>query len=424
MTKSTSAHLTYAQQMDAQDDLARFRSEFVIDDPNLIYLDGNSLGRLPRRTQALIQDYVDTQWGQRLIRGWNEGWLDLGQRIGGKIARLVGAQPDEVVVAESTSTNLFKLATAALKARPGRHKIVTDDLNFPSDLYIFQGICELLGAGHRLEVVPSPDGIHGPVDGLVAAIDDDTALVSLSHTAFKSAYTYDMAAVTAQAHEAGALALWDLSHSAGAVPVDLNGAGADLAVGCTYKYLNGGPGAPAFLYVRSDLQDSLRNTISGWFSQAAPFDFGLDYQPASGLRRMLTGTPPILSLAAIEPGVDLLLEAGMDFVRAKSVEHSEYLVALYEDLLRPLGFQLNSPRDPRRRGSHVSLGHPDGWRINRALIEQMHVLPDFRAPDNIRLGITPLYTSYREIFEVVDRLRMVVTERKQEHYPAERPPVT
>jgi kynureninase len=410
--------------MDAQDKLARFRAEFVIDDPALIYLDGNSLGRLPRRTRALLQDYVDVQWGQRLIRGWNESWLELGQRIGGKIARLVGAQADEVVVAESTSINLFKLATAALKARPGRHKIVTDNLNFPSDLYIFQGIVELLGGVHQLVVVPSPDDIHGPVETLAAAIDADTALVSLSHTAFKSAYSYDMAAITALAHEAGALALWDLSHSVGAVPVDLNGAGADLAVGCTYKYLNGGPGAPAFLYVRRDLQDSLRNPIAGWFSQAAPFDFGLDYQPAAGLRRMLTGTPPVLSLAGIEPGVDLLLEAGMDLVRAKSVQQSEYLIALHENLLQPLGFQLNSPRDTARRGSHVSIGHPEGWRINRALIEQMHVLPDFRAPDNIRLGITPLYTTFDEIYEAIQRLRAVVVERLHERYPVERPAVT
>ena len=421
---STPTDFTTAQQMDAQDKLARFRAEFVIDDPTLVYLDGNSLGRLPQRTRAMLQDYVDAQWGRRLIRGWNEGWLALGQRIGGKIARLVGAQADEVVVAESTSTNLFKLATAALKARPGRHKIVTDDLNFPSDLYIFQGIVELLDAGHCLEIVRSPDGIHGPVEALAAAIDDDTALVSLSHTAFKSAYTYDMAAVTALAHEAGALALWDLSHSAGAVPVDLNAAGADLAVGCTYQYLNGGPGAPAFLYVRRDLQDGLHNPIAGWFSQAAPFDFDLDYQPASGLRRMLTGTPPVLSLAAIEPGVDLLLEAGMDSMRVKSVQQSEYLIALYEDLLRPLGFQLNSPHNAAWRGSHVSIGHPEGWRINRALIEQMHVLPDFRAPDNIRLGITPLYTSFDDIHQAMQRLHAVVTERLYERYPVERPAVT
>lgn len=416
--------LQYAQALDAQDRLARFRQEFVIDDPELIYLDGNSLGRLPRRSRALIQDYVERQWGQRLIRGWGEGWLELAQHVGDKIASLVGAQPGEVVVAESTSTNLFKLAVAALKARPGRSKIVTDDLNFPSDLYIFQGIVELLGGRHRLEIVSSPDGIHGPVEGLAAAVDDDTALVSLSHTAFKSAYTYDMAAVTALAHRAGALTLWDLSHSAGAVPVDLSGANADLAVGCSYKYLNGGPGAPAFLYVRHDLQASLRNPISGWYSQAAPFDFGLEYQPAAGLRRMLTGTPPVLALAAIEPGIDLLLAAGMDHLRAKSVQQSEYLIALVDAVLQPLGFQLNSPRDVARRGSHISIGHPEGWRINRALIEQMQVLPDFRAPDNIRLGITPLTTTFDEIRQAVQHLRAVVEDRRYEQYPQERSLVT
>jgi kynureninase len=414
----------YAQALDAQDPLAAFRQEFVVDDPALIYLDGNSLGRLPRRTRSLIQDTVDRQWGERLIRGWNEGWLDLAQRIGGKVAPLVGAQAGEVAVAESTSTNLFKLAVAALKARPGRRKIVTDDLNFPSDLYIFQGIVDLLGGEHKLVVVPSPDGIHGPVDALASAIDADTALVSLSHTVFKSAYTYDMASITALAHEAGALALWDLSHSAGAVPVDLHSAGADLAVGCTYKYLNGGPGAPAFLYVARDLQDSLRNPIAGWFSQAAPFDFGLAYQPAAGLRRMLTGTPPVLSLAAIEPGIDLLLAAGMDRLRAKSVHQSEYLIALVDAVLQSLGFQLNSPRDAACRGSHISIGHPEGWRINRALIEQMQVLPDFRAPDNIRLGITPLYTTFDDIRQAVQRLRTVVAARLYEQYPAERPAVT
>lgn len=416
--------LQYAQALDAQDRLARFRQEFVIDDPELIYLDGNSLGRLPRRSRAVIQDYVDRQWGQRLIRGWGEGWLELAQRTGEKIAGLVDAQPGEVVVAESTSTNLFKLAVAALKARPGRRTIVTDDLNFPSDLYIFQGIIELLDAGYRLKVVPSPDGIHGPLEGLAQAIDDDTALVSLSHTAFKSAYTYDMAALTALAHQAGALTLWDLSHSAGAVPVALNAAGADLAVGCTYKYLNGGPGAPAFLYVRRDLQASLRNPISGWYSQAAPFDFGLAYQPAAGLRRMLTGTPPVLALAGVEPGVDLLLAAGMERLRAKSLQQSEYLIALVDAVLRPLGFQLNSPRDAARRGSHISIGHPEGWRINQALIEQMQVLPDFRAPDNIRLGITPLYTTFDEIRQAVQRLRAVVEERRYEQYSLERSAVT
>lgn len=403
--------LDYARSLDRHDELATFRSHFVAEDPDLIYLDGNSLGRLPQATVALLRDAVDRQWGDRLIRSWNEGWIEAPLRIGNKVAQLVGARPGEVTIADSTTVNLFKLALAAIQARPGRHKIVTDDLNFPSDLYALQGICRLLGLAYHVEVVPSPDGIHGPVEGLAAAIDADTALVTLSHTVFKSAYTYDMAAITDLAHKAGAYVLWDLSHAAGSVQCDLTGAKADLAVGCTYKYLNGGPGAPAFLYVRQELQDQLANPLAGWMGQANLFNFGLSYEPASGLQHFLTGTPPVLSTLAIEPGVDLLLEVGMDRIRAKSVQQTDYLVALWEQELAPLGFTLNSPRDSRWRGSHISLGHEEAWRIDEALIHDLKVLPDFRKPDNLRLGITPLYTSFEDIYQAVMRMKQVVTEK-------------
>ena len=401
--------IDYARELDASDPLAHFRERFVIADPDLIYVDGNSLGRLPLASIDLAADLVQRQWGERLIRGWNEGWWTAAERIGAKIARLIGAQPDEVIVADSTSVNLFKLAVAALRARPGRRTIITDDLNFPSDLYILQGITDLLGGQHRIDVVPSPDGIHGPEDAISARLDGDTALLTLSHVVFKSGYLYDMSALTAAAHAAGALTLWDLSHAVGSVPVDLNGAGADLAIGCTYKYLNGGPGAPAFLYVRRDLQEQLFNPISGWWGQGRPFDFDLDYQPMDGIRRFLTGTQPMLSTALIEPAVDLLLEAGIDALRAKSQRQTEYLIGLWETSLAPLGYTLNSPRDPMRRGSHISLGHAEGLRIDMALIEELKVLPDFRAPDNIRLGIAPLYTSFADIHETVRRLADVVT---------------
>ena len=278
--------------------------------------------------------------------------------------------------------------------------------------------------GRRLEVVRSPDGISVPEGRLAEVIDGDTALVSLSHTAFKSGFVHDLAAVTRLAHAAGAMVLWDVSHSVGAMPLTLAEAGADLAVGCTYKYLCGGPGAPAFLYVRRDLQEMLHNPVAGWFGCEGPFDFALGYRPAPGLRRFLTGTPPVLSLAAVEPGVDLLLEAGLGRVRAKSVAQTEYLVGLWEALLAPLGFTLNSPRDSDRRGSHVSLGHAEGWRINRALIDRMHVIPDFRLPDNLRFGVCPLYTTYAEIHAAVTALRRVVVERLYEQYPAERSGVT
>jgi kynureninase len=415
---------TYAEELDAGDPLAQFRDRFVIADPDLLYLDGNSLGRLPKSTQALADDFINRQWGERLIRGWNEGWFTLPDRVGAKIARLIGAQPDEVLVVDSTSVNLFKLVVAALRFQQGRSRILTDDLNFPSDLYILQGAIELLDRGHAIEIVASPDGIHGPVAALREALDEQTALLTLSHTVFKSGYLYELAALSEAAHHVGAMVLWDLSHSVGAVPVDLNAAKVDLAIGCCYKYLNGGPGAPAFLYIRRDLQEQLHNPIAGWMGHKHLFQFDMQYQPAEGLRRFLTGTPPLASLALIEPGVDLLLEAGMDAIRAKSIRQTEYLIALWESLLAPLGFTLNSPRNTEQRGSHVSIGHVEGLRIDLALINDLKVLPDFRAPDNLRLGIAPLYTSYRDIHSSIMRIRQAVAERLYEKYADTTPVVT
>lgn len=413
-----------ALALDASDPLGRFRDRFVIADHGLIYLDGNSLGRLPRATAELAATVVERQWGERLVRSWNEGWLEAPARVGAKIARLIGAAADEVIIADSTSVNLFKLVVAALLHRAGRHRILSDDLQFPSDLYILQGIVSLLGGRHRLEIVPSPDGIHGPVEALKARLDADVALVVLSHAAYKSGYTYDLAALTRAAHDVGALILWDLSHSVGALPIDLTAAGADLAVGCTYKYLNGGPGAPAFLYVRRDLQETLNNPISGWMGSAAAFDFALDYRPAAGLRRFLTGTPSIVSLSLIEPGVDLLLEAGMEAVRAKSVRQTTYFIALWEELLAPLGFRLGSPRAAEHRGSHVALGHDEGLAINLALIHDFGIVPDFRPPDTIRFGFAPLYTSFRELYDTAIALVTIVSERRYEPYRHRRPAVT
>jgi len=396
----------------------------VVKDPRLIYLDGNSLGRLPRQAGPRLRDAIEREWGGRLIRGWGDGWFTASQRIGAKVAALIGAAPGDVIVSDSTSVNLFKLVVAALRARPGRRTVVTDEMNFPTDLYVLQGAIELLGQGHRLAVAKSEDGLTVSEDALARVIDADTALVTLSHTAYRSAFVHDLAAVSALAHGAGALALWDLSHSVGAMPVALAAAAADLAVGCTYKYANGGPGAPAFLYVRRDLQEALENPIWGWFGRRDQFDMAPDYSPAPGIQRFLVGTPPILSLLAVEPGVDLLLEAGMDRVRAKSVAQTEYLVRLWERELQPLGFALNSPRDPARRGSHISLGHAEALRIDRALIDEMAVLPDFRYPDNLRLGIAPLYTSFADLHEAVTRIARVVRDRRYERYPPERPTIT
>ncbi len=440
-TASLAEALREAAALDAADPLAHFRARFVHSGDSadavgvnkagggdgldavraLVYLDGNSLGRLPHATRTLLAAAVDEQWGHRLIRSWGEGWFELPERLGNRIGLLLGAQPGEVVVADSTSVNLFKLAVAALRllsSDPQRTRILSDDMQFPSDLYILQGAIELLGGRHTLEILPSPDGIHGPVDALLATLDERVALVCLSHTVFKSAYTYDMAAVTAAAHAAGALTLWDLSHAAGSVPVDLGAAQADLAVGCTYKYLNGGPGAPAFLYVRRDLQERLANPISGWMGRADLFDFAPDYAPAAGLRRFLSGTPPVLAMAAIEPGVELLLEAGMPALRAKSLAQTELFLRLWELELAPRGYTLKTPREAARRGSHVALGHAEGWRISQALSRSMGVLPDFRRPDNIRLGIAPLYTRYSDVVTAVAALARIVDERLYASYPA------
>jgi kynureninase len=416
--------LAFAQRLDAEDDLASFREAFVIADPDLIYVDGNSLGRLPRRTVERMRTAVEVEWGHDLIRGWNAGWYQAPARVGEKIARLVGAGPGQVLVSDSTSVNLFKLTMGALAKRPGRGRIVSDVLNFPSDLYILQGCARLLGDRHHLHLVPSADGITVDQQALFDAMDERTALVTLSHVTFKSGFLYDAAAVTERAHQVGALVLWDLSHSVGAVPVELDRWGVDLAVGCTYKYLNGGPGAPAFLYVRRDLQEETLSPIWGWFGQRSPFDFDLEYEATEGVGRFLVGTPPILSLLAMESALDLLLEAGVGRIRHKSVRLTSYLVYLVDTVLAPLGFALGSPRDPARRGSHVSIRHPEGYRINRALIEEMGVLPDFREPDNIRLGLVPLYTSFAEVWEAVDRIRQVVEEERYLRYPAERLPVT
>ena len=416
--------VSFARKLDAADELACYREEFVIPEADLIYMDGNSLGRLSHRTATRMQEVVAQEWGQDLIRSWNAGWYTAPARVGEKIALLVGAAPGQVLVSDSTSVNLYKLTMAALTFHPERRRIVSDDLNFPSDLYILQGCVQALGNQHQIDLIRSEKEITIDLNKLYAAIDEDTALVTLSHVSFKSAYLYDAAAVTAHAHQSGALVLWDLSHAVGAVPVALDDWGADLAVGCTYKYLNGGPGSPAFLYVRRDLQERLASPIWGWFGQHNPFAFELDYQPAMGINHFLVSSPPVLSLLAMEAALDLPLEAGMERIRGKSVQLTEYMIYLVDTVLEPLGFQLGSPRDPAERGSHISVRHPQGYRINRALIEEMNVIPDFREPDNIRLGLAPLYTTFEEVWEAVERMRRVVAEKRFLKYPEERLAVT
>ncbi len=415
----------FALQLDAQDQLASFRDQFVISNPNLIYLDGNSLGILPKSAQEKARQIVDEQWGRDLIRGWNKGWWDAPSRVGDKIGRIIGAAAGQVLVNDTVSLNLYKLTMAALAYHPQRKRIITDTMNFPSDLYILQGCVQTLGNRHEIVRIGSNDNELTPdLAALEAAINEDTALVTLSHVLFKSGYLYEMKRITELAHKKGALVLWDLSHSAGALPIALDDCNADLAIGCTYKYLNGGPGAPAFLYVNKAIQEKLNSPIWGWWGQKDPFAFGLDYEAANGAQRFLVGTQPMISLLTMEAALEPTLQAGVDSLRAKSILMTDYASFLTESLLAPFGFSLGSPVDSAQRGSHISIRHPEGYRINRALIEEMNVIPDFREPDNIRLGFAPLYGSFAEVWEGFDRIKRVIEEKRYEKYPKQKLTVT
>jgi kynureninase len=417
--KPDEASGAFAQKMDKNDALKDFRSFFYFKDEETIYLDGNSLGRLPLKTRELISKAVNEQWGSQLIESWNRNWYHKPAELGDKIAKLTGAAPGEVIVCDNTSANLYKLAYAALKLQTGKTRIVSDVFNFPTDLYILQGLINDFGNRHELVLARSTDNITINSDDLYEKTDDNTALVVLSLVAFKSSFLYNALEVNRMAHKKGALVLWDLSHAAGAVEVELNKSGADLAVGCTYKYLNGGPGSPAFLYVRTNLQEKLANPIQGWFGDNNPFSFGLKYQPSKGIKKFLTGTPPILSLLAIEPGIDMLLQAGIQKITEKSRRQTSYFISLSKSLV-PFGFTAGYPQEPEYRGSHVSLKHQEGYRITQALINPgkstPRIIPDFREPDNIRFGITPLYTTYTELWQTIQRLREIVVTREYEYF--------
>jgi kynureninase len=365
-------------------------------------VDGNSLGRLPVRTRERLAEAVE-QWGTALVRGWHE-WIELPGRVGDLLAgSVLGARPGEVLVADSVTVNLYKLARAALAARPGRAAVVTDAEDFPTDRYVLEGVAA------DLRLLAS-DPVEGPTAAAVeaACAAGDVALVSLSHVAYRSGALADLPAITKAAHAAGALVLWDLSHSAGALPVGLEEHGVDLAVGCTYKYLNAGPGAPAFLYVREALQEELSTPIQGWFGQADQFAMGPVYRPAEGVARFLAGTPPVLGLVGVQAGAELVAEAGIETIAAKARLLTAYAVELGDELLAPLGVELGTPRDPARRGAHVSFRHPDAWRLCRALIERAGVVPDFRMPDSVRFGFPPLYTRFADVRDAVERLRGVL----------------
>ena len=416
-----SADRSYAQALDAADQLAPFRDRFVRHDRELIYLDGNSLGLLPVRTQAQIAEVVDQDWGVGLVRSWDK-WIQLPRLAGDMLGEhLVGAAAGQVLVCDSVTVNLYKLAWAALEARPGRDVFITDDDNFPTDRYVLEGIAAQRGCDLRLIHTDIDEGVSE--QALAEALDERVALVSLSHVAYRSSALADMARLTEVVHGAGALALWDLSHSVGSVPVELDACGADHAVGCTDKYVNGGPGAPGFLYVREDLQSLLRQPIWGWFSQHDQFEMGPRYDPASGIDAFLTGTPNIIGAVAVEEGARLLGEAGMAALRAKSIELTSYLIALADEWLAPLGFTVASPRDAARRGGHVTLRHDDAWQITQALIKA-DVVGDYRTPDRLRLCPVPIFTSFTEVWEAMDRLRDISASKSYADMPTEQPRVS
>lgn len=382
---------------DRADPLAPCRDKFRLPE-GVIYLDGNSLGALPKATPGHLQAVLTQQWGQNLIGAWNShAWVDQPVRVGDNIAPLIGAGPGQVVAADSTSVNLFKLLHAALQLRPGRNVILTEAGNFPTDLYVAQGVAAQTGVELRTQ----------GADGLAAALDGTTVVLMLTHVDFKSGRAHDMAALTRAAHDAGALVLWDLAHSAGALSLKLDAWNVDLAVGCGYKYLNGGPGAPSFLYVAERHQAHVQSPLTGWFGHAEPFAFAPDYVPAAGISRFQCGTPPILGLAALEVGVDGVAAAGVDAIRAKSVALTELFMELVEEHCAGGGFEIITPRDAAARGSQVSLRHEHGYAIMQALIAA-GVIGDFRAPDVMRFGLAPLYVRYVDMWDAVMALRQIM----------------
>jgi len=391
-----------AAVLDAADPLAKFRDRFRLRD-GLIYMDGNSLGPLTNAARERLHKTIDDEWGEGLITSWlGAEWSTAPRRIGDKIAALLGANAGEVIVADSTSVNIFKALTATLSLRPGRSKILSEKTNFPTDVYMMQGVEAF--SNQAIEVVTTPP------EGILDQIDDTVAAVLLTQVHYKSGLIRDMAETTARIQQTGALVIWDLSHSAGAIPVALNTANADFAIGCGYKFLNGGPGAPAYIFAARRHHTAVP-VLSGWFGHAKPFDFEEDYRPADGIERFLCGTPPVLGMSALAAGVDLMLEADMEQIRAKSITCGEFFTELMEPVCAQYGFELASPANPMRRGSQVAYAHEQGYAMVQAL-KELDVIADFRAPNDIRFGLTPLYQRYVDIVDAVDRLEQVCREKR------------
>jgi len=395
----TKLNRQYFEALDNNDEIAPMREKFCLE-KGLIYLDGNSLGVLPKATASHISQVITQQWGEGLIRSWNSHqWMEKPTKLGDKVAQLIGSKKAQVLVCDTTSVNIFKLAAAAVKMRPGRSKLITEVGNFATDLYLLQGLAKLLG--NQVEVIALPR------EQVLSAIDEDTALVLLTHVHFKTGAMWDMASVTQMTQKKGALMMWDLSHSVGAMPINLDVINVDLAVGCTYKYLNGGPGSPAFLYVAAQHQDLFEQPLTGWLGHAKPFDFEDDYQGAVGIQQAMCGTPPVLANAALEVALNLMLSVDMHLVRVKSQLMGNLFIQLIQQ--RCPQFEVESPTDDEQRGSHVSLAHTQGYAIMQALIAR-NIIGDFRAPKTLRFGFTPLYLRYVDLWDTVEALEDIMLQ--------------
>lgn len=410
---------------DTNDPLAGFKRRFF-SVPDEIYLDGNSLGKMPIEAQTTVEKVLQQQWGQRLIRSWNEQWLDLPTRIAGKYAQLLGTNAANIIIGESTSVRLYQIVYALLNSHK-YSRLITDNLNFPTDLYILEGLEKAFELPQTL-VVDYGQELEADIETLKAEIQKKPCIVCLSLVSYKSAYLYPMAELNrwAQAHHS--IIVWDLSHAVGVVPIDFQATQTKAAIGCTYKFMNGGPGAPALMYVGQSLQNELKNPIQGWFGHAKPFDFSPSYRAADGIHRFASGTPQILSLAAMEAGIDITLEAGIKPIRKKSIQQTDYLISTFQEELKPYGFELFSPQESTRRGSHISLIHPQAWQICQALQEGIEdyppVIPDFRPPQIIRMGVAPLYTSFEDLTITVKYLKAIVENQWYFKYPTDKPQVT
>jgi len=407
-------NLKTSQNLDSNDNLAHFRKEFVHQD-NEIYLDGNSLGKLPRETENKIHELIKQQWGNRLIRSWNENWLDLPKKIAEKYSNLLNAKKDEVIIGESTSIRLYQIIHSLLSADIYPKQLGTDTLNFPTDNYILEGLNKKFSL-KKVNLIKYGQEIFADLDLLKDQIKRNPGIYCLSLVTYKSSFLYPMKNLNIWAEKFKSIIVWDLSHAIGAIDIDLKSSGAKICIGCSYKYMNGGPGAPAFMFIKNELQKKLFNPIQGWFGHKKPFDFDLNYIPDEGINRFSVGTPPILSLFAMETGIDITLKAGIKSIRKKSVLQTEFFIKLLEKKLIPLGYNLESPHEKSNRGAHITISHKFSWQIYQALIQGINngvkIIPDFRPPNFIRFGISPLYNRFEDLYIVVKRLKSIITRKE------------